>query len=72
MLIDELGRKSLNELKVKRSKKKNKTECSFSFSSIHATRHTPHTCQKSCRKGGADQQGDEDRGQGDRGGDVEG
>lgn len=37
-------------------------QCSFSFSSTHATRHTPHTCQKSCRKGGADQQGDEDRG----------
>lgn len=46
-----------------KKEQKNK-ECSFSFSSIHATRHTPHTCQKSCRKGGADQQGDEDRGRG--------
>lgn len=36
----------------------------FSFRCIHATRHTPHTCQKSCRKGGADQEGDEGGGTG--------
>lgn len=60
MLIDKLGGKNLNELKERSLKKRG--GCSFSFSSIHATRHTPHTCQKSCRKGGADQQGDEDRG----------
>lgn len=38
------------------------TKCSFSFRCTHAFRNTPHTCQKSCREGGADQQGDEEGG----------
>lgn len=35
------------------------TKCSFSFRCTHAARHTPHTCQKSCREGGAEREGDE-------------
>lgn len=35
------------------------TKCIFSFRCTHATRHTPHTCQKSCREGGAERQGAE-------------
>lgn len=45
------------------------TKCSFSFRCTHAARHTPHTCQKSCREGGAEKEGDEREG-GGRGGGV--
>lgn len=38
------------------------TKCSFSFRCTHAARHTPHTCQKSCREGGAEREGDEEGG----------
>lgn len=38
------------------------TKCSFSFRCTHAARHTPHTCQKSCREGGAERWVDEEGG----------
>lgn len=38
------------------------TKCSFSFRCTHAARHTPHTCQKSCREGGAEREGDDEGG----------
>lgn len=37
------------------------TKCSISFRCTHAARHTPHTCQKSCREGGAEQDGGRQR-----------
>lgn len=48
------------------------TKCSFSFRCTHAARHAPHTCQKSCREGGADREGDEEGGFGGREGDRRG